>query len=141
GDMRVAQRIGEPRRLQREVETLGAERIELSEIEMFEDVEHDQRGQALPVGRKLDDVDAAVVRGDRRDFFAAMLGEILRRENAAARGKSCDDVPRDPSAVERGRPLRRNGLQGFGQGGESQYVAGLRSAAVDQEMPGRGGGA
>ena len=84
GDVRVAHREGEPRGFEREVQALRADRIELAEIELLEDVEQHQRGQPLPVRRQFDHVEPAIVRRDRRDDVAAMAREIFRGEQPPA---------------------------------------------------------
>ena len=89
--------------------------------------------------RELDDFETAIVRCDRRHHLAAVLGEIFHRENAAARRYRRDDVLGDATLIERGGPVRRNGLQGLGQRRKPQHLAGLRGAALDEEMP-RGAG-
>ena len=80
GDVGVAHRVGEPRRLERDVEALGAERIERGEIEAFEDIEQHQRGQALSIGRQFEDIEAAIIGRNRLHHVAAMRGEVLGGE-------------------------------------------------------------
>jgi hypothetical protein len=68
----VAHGIGEPRRLEREMEALGAERVERGEIETLQNVEQHQRGQSLGVGRQFQHVETAITwwrsaRRPRRD--------------------------------------------------------------------------
>ena len=105
GEVRVAHRIGEPRGFERDVEAVGAERIERGEIEALEDVEQHQRGQALAVGRQLEYVETAIVAGDRLDHVAAMGGEVLGGEQGAARRDGRDHFLGDRPFVERARPL------------------------------------
>ena len=113
GKVRVAHRIGEARGFEREVEAVGAERIERGEVEAFEDVEQHQRGQALAVGRQFEDIETAIVAGDRLDRVAAMGGEVIGGEERAARRDRCRHVVGDRPFVERARPLGGDRLQGL----------------------------
>ena len=87
GDVGVAHGIGETRRLERDMEALGAERVERGKIEALQDVEQYQRGQALGVGGQFQHVEPAVIRGDRRDELATMAAKSSadKKEPRAAR--------------------------------------------------------
>src|SRR3712207_8481001 len=61
------------------------------EVEAFEDVEGEQRGDALAVGRHLPHIVAAVTRRDRLDPGGGVGGEIGGAEVAAGvRGEALD---------------------------------------------------
>ncbi len=137
--MRVAHRVSKPRRLQHQMEALGPERIERGKVEILQDVEHHQRGEALPVRRDLEQVEAAVIGRDRRHHIAAMLGEILRRQERAARGNRRRHVVGDLAFVEGARALGGDGLQRLRQGRQAHDVAFLRRVAVEQIMLGGAG--
>ena len=70
GDQRIAVAIGEPRRLDQQMQPLGLEGRQPGEVEAGEDVKHQQRRQPLVVGRHLIDIDAAIAALDRLDIGA-----------------------------------------------------------------------
>src|SRR5699024_12716046 len=72
----------------RSMETLGAKRRELRHIEVLEDVEQHQRGDALAVRRQLETIEATVVGRHRRLRLAAMAGEVLLAQYRAERPRS-----------------------------------------------------
>lgn len=69
------------------------------ESEALEDREHLAGGDAVAVGRKLVDVGAAVVRGNRIDPGGGVLFEIRSAEEAAVGAHEGGDVFRDFAAV------------------------------------------
>jgi hypothetical protein len=77
GDMGIAHTIGEPGRLERDMQAFRPVRIERSQVEAFENIEQHQRGEALAVGRQFHHVEPAIIRCDRRRRFAAMAREII----------------------------------------------------------------
>ena len=68
GDMAVAQFEGEPRRLGLQVMALDAVRRMGRKVEALQDVEHDQRGDALAGGRDLHQLVALKLGRDRLDI-------------------------------------------------------------------------
>ncbi len=118
------------------METFGAGRIELPEIEVLQNVEHHQRGDALPVGRDLGEVEAAITRGNRRDDFTAMAGEVFGRQKRAARADRRRHLFADGAFVEAFRSLGADGLQRRGQRRKADDVAFLWRLAVEEIMPG-----
>ena len=80
GDVGIANRIGEARGLEREMQSFGAESIESREIEPLQDVEQHQRGQPLGIGWQLQNVEAAIVGGDGCDHLAPMISKVAGGE-------------------------------------------------------------
>ncbi len=134
GDVGVAHRIAQPRGLQHQMEPLRAERIERLEIEVFQDVEHHQRGEPLPVRRDLDQIEPAIIGRDRRHGVAAMAREILRRQERAARGQRRRHVVGDLAFVEGARALGGDGFQRRGERRKADHIAFFRRRAVEQIM-------
>src|SRR5262249_18075593 len=134
--MSITYGIGKPRSFERQMEAIRTERIERREIETLEDIEHQQRRQALAVGRQFQDVQATVIRGNRRDDLAAMASEVLRGKEGAARSDSGDDVVRDRTLVESPRPVFRNRLERSSECWQFDDVAFRRCAALEEKMPG-----
>jgi len=137
--MSVAHGIGEPRRLERQMEAVGTERIKRGEIEALHDVEQHQRGQALRIGRQFQHVETAIIGADRRDRLAAMTSKVLGGEEGPAGGNGRDDVVGDRPFVERARALRCDRAERSRQRREFDDVAFRRRQAVEQEMA-RGAG-
>ena len=134
GDMRVAHAIGHARRFQHDMETLGAERLERGHVEILQDIEQHQRGEALPVRRQFENVEAAIIGRDRRDDFAAVAGEILLGQERAARANRLHHVLRDLAFIEGARAFLRDRLHGRSQRRKLDHVAFVRRGAVEQIM-------
>jgi hypothetical protein len=79
GDEAVAVLIGQPRRLDLQMQTPGRQRLVPGEVEARQHVERDERGQPLAVGRAFVDPVTAVVGTDRGDILALGRGEVLER--------------------------------------------------------------
>src|SRR5262249_35384919 len=137
--MSITYGIGKPRSLECQMEALGADRIKRGEIETLQDIEHQQRSQALAVGRQFQDIQATVIRGNRRDDLAAMASEVLCGKEGAARSDSGDDVVRDRTLVQSPRPVFRSRLQRSSECWQFDDVAFRRCAALEQKMPGGAG--
>ena len=103
----------------------------------FEDVEQQQRGEALVVRRELVERVAAIGRRDRLDPRGLVRGEILHRQVAAVLLAVVDDGPGDLAAIERVAPALGERAERARQVLLHEDVAGLRRAAVD-EVGGRG---
>ena len=109
--MGIAHGIGEPRRLERDMETVGAERVQRREIEALEDVEQHQCRQTLGIGRQFQHVEPAIVRGDGCNHLAAMAGEILLGQVRAPRRHGRRHVLGNRPLVEGARSVRRDRRQ------------------------------
>ncbi len=133
--MAVAQRIGEARRLDAEMEPLRRGRIHALHVELLEDVEDDQGGDALAVRRQLGDADALVVTDHRRLDRAAVACEVLELEEAALGLRGADDVLGDAALVEALGALGGDLLQRRAQRRAGHALAGGRGAAVDEVVP------
>ena len=107
-DEAVARVVGELGRLGLEMRALRAERVEAREIEVREDLRHQDRRRPLAVRRQLDQLVPAVDARDRLDVDAGGGGEILERMHAAERPQRGDHVLGDLAGVEarRGRRAR-----------------------------------
>ena len=125
----VSYGICEPRALEHEVKAIGTERIELSEIKLLQDVEQHQCGQSLRVGRQLENVQAAIVGGDRGDDFAAMPRKIFHREERAAAREGRHHVLGHRAFVKTLWTLRCDRAQGLGERGELDDIP-LRGGLV-----------
>src|SRR5664280_3576258 len=101
------------------MEAVGAERIERLEIEVLQNVEHHQRGEALPVRRQLDEVEATIIARDRRDGVAVVARKILCGQKRAARLDGRCHVVGYLAFVESARALGGNGLERRGQCGKT----------------------
>ena len=137
GDVGVAYRKAKPRCFQHQMEALRPKRIERGEIEVFQNVEHHQRGEPLPVRRNLNEIEPAVIGRDRSYGITAMAREILRGEERAARRYGRRHVGGDLALVEGARALGGDGLERRGQRGKPDHVAFLGRRAVEQIMLGR----
>ena len=69
-------------------------------IETRQDVEGDERGNTLPVGRYFQDFMAGEVRRDRLYPGRLGAGEIFKRQKAAALAQFADDVLGDRACIE-----------------------------------------
>ncbi len=103
-----------------------------------EDVEQQQRGQALARRRAFPHARAAIAGRDRRGIVAAMAREILARVQAALGAQAAHDVVGDPAAIEGIGAVARDRLHGLGEGGEGDAVAGARRLALGQQDGARG---
>ena len=131
-DVGVAHAEREPRGLEREMQPLRPCRIELADIELFENVQQHQCGEPLPVRRQLDDVEPAIVRADRRDDVAMVAREIVGGQQSALLLNRRGDVGRDRALVKRLRATGRDRLQGRGKRGQCHDAADRRRRAVRQ---------
>ena len=112
GDVGVAHREAHARRLQHQMEAIRPERIELRQIEVFQDVERHQRGEALRVRRNLDEIDAAIVGRDRRHAPRRDAWRNPRRVSTEPSALSvADHVLGDRAFVERARAVLGDRLQ------------------------------
>ena len=118
------------------MKTLGPERIERGEIEILQHVEQDQGGEPLAARRQLEDVEAAIVGGDRLDHIAAMAGQIVCAEKRAARLDGRHDVLGDGPFIEGARTPRGDLLQRCRQGRQADHVAERRRASVRKIVAG-----
>ncbi len=116
------------------MQPLGAERGERGEIEVLEDIEEHQRGDALPIGRQFHDVEPAIVGGDGRCHFAPVGGEIRAREPRAPGRKRRHDVFRH-ALIERARAVGRDRRQGRRERREAHDVARPRRLPVHEIVP------
>src|SRR5207247_6443028 len=85
---------------------------------------------ALGVRRALEDVDTAVIRADRRVLERLIAGKIAFSDDAAVRLQKCRGVLRDLTAIERIRPLRRDGPERSREIPVHEHVAHLERPAV-----------
>jgi hypothetical protein len=82
-DVLVAVGEGQLDRLDLQVDRVGARRVHRPEVQALEDVEGDQHGDALAVGRALvHRIAIVIVDRDRRDDLRLEAGEVLQREIA-----------------------------------------------------------
>ncbi len=142
GDPAVAVRVGQLGHLDQQVQMLGRVDLVAREIEALEQVERQQRGQALGGRRRLVHRVAAVGGRDRLAPLALVRGQVLRGEEAVARHAVRDRARHAPLveelglAAQLGERAREIGL--------AEAVAGLRELAAGHEdaMPLRivGGG-
>jgi hypothetical protein len=102
GDVRVAVRERELHGLDASVPLEGAR--QWLRLEALEDVERDEGGESLTIGRKLRDFGAAVGRPDRLGPGGAVPGEIFLREAAVLGLRRRNDRVGDAPLVERVRP-------------------------------------
>ena len=125
--------VGEARRLRLQVETLGAERIERREVETGQDVQHQQRDDALAVGRALVDVQVAVSGADRRHVVGARGGEVVHRVQAAGRLQRSRHVGGDGPGVKGLAAAFGDGAQRIGERRLAVDFAGGERASPGQE--------
>ena len=77
--------IGELLGLDHRVQRAGRVEAEVAHRERLHQVEHDERGDALPVRRDLADLPAPIRRRDGLHPFDVEVGQVLRVHRAAAR--------------------------------------------------------
>ena len=112
--------------------------IHRGDIELLEDVEHLEGGEALGIGRKLVDLVSAIRRGDRFDPVRAVRREIVGREQSASLRHVGGDRFRDRAAVERVAPFARDRLKSGGELWIREDLASSRRPSIDQERSGCG---
>ena len=132
GDVAVAIREGNLRRLDERV--VVARRIvpHRRQVDAFEDVEQQQRGEPLVVRRKFVKGVAAVGRRDRLDPRGLVLREILHRQIPAVLLAVVDDGPADLAAVVGVAPALGERAERAGEILLDEDVAGLRRLAVHE---------
>jgi hypothetical protein len=121
------------------MEALGPERLKRTHVEIFQNVERHQRGEALPVRRQFAQVKAAVIRRNGRRCLALVRGDVGGRDQRAARGERLHHVVGDLAFVESARAFSGDGLQRLRQRRQTNDIAFLRHGAVGQKMPGEAG--
>ena len=136
--MPVALGIGQLAGLDLGVEALGGQRIR-GQRRFGEDVEQQQRRQALARRRAFPHAGAAIAGRDRTGVIATVPCEILARVQAAFGPQPAHDVIGDPAAIEGIGAIARDRLHGLGEGGEGDAVAGARRLALGQQDGARGG--
>ena len=90
GDEAVAGVIGQFGRLGLDMGALGAERVHRGQVEVLEDVQHQDRRGTLAVWRMLDQFDAFVIACDRIGVSAGGGCKIFQRVRAAH--SACSEV-------------------------------------------------
>ena len=99
-DALLAHHVGDARGFGFEMETLDAQRRELRQIEMRQDVEHHQHGDAGSVRRALPDVETFIHGADRHRRLGGVAGEVFQRVQAAGGPQGLDHVLGDRALVE-----------------------------------------
>ena len=140
GQRRVAVAEGEARGLGQEVQPLLAVRVERRQVELLQDVEHQQRHHALAVGRALVDVDVAVAGVDRLHLLGRRCGEVLHLVPAAGRVQARHHLLGQLALVEGVGPLLGDAPQRAGERRQADDAARLRRLAARQVegLPGLG---
>lgn len=82
----IAVQVGERQLHGLDLQMLRLHRIDrhVGQVEALADAQRDQRGDALPVGRDLVQLVAAVGAGNRLDPLGAVIAQIVQRHGAAA---------------------------------------------------------
>ena len=138
-DVLLAHHIGDPRGFGLEMKPLDAERLEFRQIEMRQDVEHHQHGDAGPVRRALPDVEAFIHGADRGGGFGGVRGEVVERVQAPDSAQGLDHVLGDRALVKRVAAVFRDCPQRLGKLGLMDDIASHRRLAVRQQIaPGVG---
>ncbi len=135
GDIGVAHRVGKPRRLHLHVVAAGGKRFGAARGDPLQDVEENERGDAVAVGRDLGDVEAAEVGGDRRHPVAAMGGEIVEPCGCRRGAQFRHHVGGDGATVECGGAAGGDRLQAFPPGtGNRTTVPSAGDSPRDQQV-------
>ena len=96
----IADTDSEPCGLERDMKPWRAHRIKIFEIKLFEDIQQHERGNALSVRRQLYDIEPSILRRDRLDGVAFVVGEILDAEQPAGCLNRRGDIGCDLALVE-----------------------------------------
>src|SRR6476659_10113805 len=88
-----------------------AKRVQRTNVEVLQDVEHHQRSEPLCIRRNLHQVESAIIGRNRRNRVAAMAREILHSQEGVSSRKRSSHVLRDFALVESTSTLRGYGLQ------------------------------
>ena len=132
GDKAVARVIGELCSLGFNMGTLRAKGIHRCDVEMLQDIEHQDSGRALTVGRVLQQVDAFVMARNRIGGGGLGCCKILGSVNATLLGESCDHVLCNLAAVKGIAALVGDAAQHFGLTRSAEDLAHARRASIDQ---------
>jgi len=125
---------GEAHGLDGQVQAFRREGVERSQVVPFEDIEGQQRGQSLPVGRTLPDAQAAIRGADGLLPRARVRSQVLHG-HAAARGlEYCGDGLRNRALVIGALAALRDGVQRAGQARVAEEFARTRPAAVQRQL-------
>ena len=138
GDEAVPLRIGQLRRLRLQMRPRRAARVHRGHVEAAQDVGHQQRRGALPVGRQLHQLDAAIAAPDRRDVVRRHRREILLGVAAAGGAQRGGHVGGMLALVEAGAPLGRDPPQQLRLAGGVEHLPHPRRGAVHQVHLARG---
>ena len=114
-----------------------AERVERVEVEVPEDLRHQDRGRALAVRRQLDELVAAIAAGDRLDIGAGGRREVVERVRAAERPERLDHVLGHLALVEPVAPVAGDPAQHLRLARRPEHLPRLRGDAVEQEVTAR----
>ena len=136
GDERVAIAKGEAPGLDLQMQAFGRQRIEPAEIEARQDVQHDERGDALVVRRNLADVEAAIVGRDRRHIVGLVVGQILQAVQRTELPQIGDDVFGYRAAIEAVAALLADLAQRRPELRIADHFARLRRSPLRQEDAG-----
>ncbi|MDR6756362.1 hypothetical protein J2Y48_001652 [Mycoplana sp. BE70] len=135
-DVPVSIAIGEPTRLDLQMQSLNTAWTEPLQIKFRKDVEHQQCRQALIVGRHLVYVMAAVGNAHWLDILAGGGGKIIECMESAERLKAADKILGD-SAFVKARPAPRcNRSQRRRQFGLNVHGTRLQRSAILQKQTG-----
>ena len=124
---------GELLRLGKQVHIVCAAKAHRFDIVLLNDIQDLQCRNALPVGRQLPDIPAAIVAADRFDPFAGMLGEVFLGQVAADAFHEGRHRVGHLTLVEDVAPFGADLLERVGKQGPGPHLAGARAAAVAQE--------
>ena len=112
--------------------------IPLRKVHVLEDVDHLQRGKALPVGRQLAQLVAlAVSDAGYIDPLAVVSGEIFQRKGAALFAQIVHDDPRGLALVIFVAAIGCDPFQRVGEVGIAEHLA--RFGCISVGEPGRPG--
>ena len=137
-DEAVTRVIGQLRRLGLDMRALCPERIHRRQIEMLQDVQHQDRRRPLPVRRMLQQFHTLVLTADRIAIVAGHAREILQPMRPAQRAQRRDHVLGHLALVEPLAPLLGDAPQNLGLTRRAEDLPRLRHRAIDQiELPRR----
>ena len=137
GDVFVAGGVGFARGFGLEMKCVGGAGRKRRQIIARHNVEHEQRGDALPVRRHLERLPALIGRADRADVLAAVGGEIFLSMAAAMAAQMFDHGRRQGTTIERVAAAVGNCLQGVGEQRLVVNIAGLNQRAAGAERSAR----
>ena len=135
GDEAVAGIVGKLGRFGLDMGAGCAERVHGLQVEVSEDVQHQDRRGALAVRRMLDKVDAVVETRDRGGVVAGGRGKVVQGVGPAKRAQRGDHVLGHLALVESGAALPCDAAQDLGLSrGAEDLAHGRRLAAQGVEV-------